>query len=100
MRASTTERPDLPRKATARRKRSLGVRQIEKHDEAAFGRAAFDSDDGIGAVRTFGEHLSMPGDFFGRMTHEVDEVEFFPELFARSVRDAVHKGRSPHGGRR
>ena len=37
----------------------------------------------------------MPGDFFGRMAHEVDEVEFFPELFARSVRDAVHEGRSP-----
>ena len=25
------------------------------------------------------------------MAHEVDEVEFFPELFARSVRDAVHQ---------
>ena len=87
--ARFAEKGDCPQE------KSLRVGQIEQHDEAAFGRAAFDSDDGIGAVRTFGEHLGMPGDFFGRMAHEVDEVEFFPELFARSVRDAVHEGRSP-----
>ena len=83
-------------KATARRKKSAGVRQIESTMglPSAVPRLTLTTGSGLSARSA--SISSMPGDFFGRMTHKVDEVEVLSRTFSRvaSVTPCT-KGRNP-----